>query len=160
MNSSLKKLAVFGLTLSCIGSIPSKTYTSEDQAWSFANAIGGAGSALSFAYWAEKMVKHGGLIIRPDAPIMFVGLDVIPRLVLDALCVGTSLRGDKNLTWFSKVINGICCAGSIYSLYFWGPAIIAHYNNPLFIARGMIDLLQIALTAKRVFGNNNEKTKE
>jgi hypothetical protein len=136
----------------------SHIHAAEEKPWTAANITGGIGSGVSLAFWAAKAAKYTGKVaVVRGGSIVILGLDIIPRLILDTACIGTSVRGDKNLTFLSTGINTLCCLGSACSLALWAPAIIANYSNPLFIARGVIDALQIILTGRRVWLYSKQK---
>ena len=141
------KKSLLGAALS-FALFSSGIHASDNVVWQGANVLGGTGSALSFAFWAEKI---GNVAVIPGRGVVLTGLAAIPRVILDAACVGTSIRGDKNLTTLSAAINLGCFIGSAYSLVLWAPAIIANFNNPLYAARGAIDILQMVLTGTRLY---------
>lgn len=112
---------------------PQAHASDENALWKGLNVLGGIGSAASFIYWAETF-------------------PYLPRLALDATCVGTSVYGNKkSMAPLAIALNIGCLVGSAYSLWYWMPAIMAHLNSPLFVARGVIDLIQIGLTTKRLY---------
>jgi len=115
----------------------SKSYTACPMLWKAINIIGGAGSTLSVAFWAPYTIAF------PHA--------ILPRVILDASCVGASIRNDQNKTKQAIFLNGGCLIGSAYSLGLWVPAIVKNFSNPLYVARGVIDALQIVLAAKRLY---------
>jgi len=132
----------------------------ESTFWKGLNVFGGMGSAASLAYWTERALTAYVLSTKPGFHHITMGPMLVPRLALDAACIGASIYGNKKeMAPLAKALNIGCLLGSAYSLLYWAPVIMAYPTVPVIAARGIIDITQILLTLKRLYDASQE-TKE
>jgi hypothetical protein len=71
----------------------------------------------------------------------------MPRLLLDATCAAGCYYDKKSAIG----LNAVCLAGSLGSLVYCAPVIAANPFVFLVAARGMLDVIQAGLAAKRIY---------
>lgn len=122
----------------------------ETAAEEIADGAGLIGSLASFGYWTPIILNK----IHSTGVLATLNSGHLPRLAIDAACVTSSACGNKS----SFALNIACLLGSTASLAVWGPMILANINNPLILARGFIDGLQIILALRKLRAQHRAET--
>jgi hypothetical protein len=137
----MQKINIIRLKLVVLLLFSCSQATAMTSGWKLLNNFGALGSLGSFMLWTPQtlsMIDRYGFAAA-------IKSTHIPRLVVDAACVAAAHYKMRT----PVALNTLCLLGSAASLAFWAPAICTNLYKPFYVARGVIDMVQMILAARR-----------
>ncbi len=140
--SFLNKKSLFSASL-CLSFLFTSVQASLDATiGQGANLVGGTASALSLGWGVNQALAN------PNE----LGIVAMLRLLVDSLCVGAAVRGEKDPSDAFVALNLACLVGATCSLAASTHGLVTQRSSAYMI-RTLLDTVQIALASKRLQDN-------